>query len=38
VRSFENCERPVLELKAYMLKSLYAWMTAYNSPYFFSCT
>lgn len=34
--SFEVCETPVLELKTYMFKSLYAWSAVYNSPRF-SC-
>jgi hypothetical protein len=29
-----DCERLVLELKVYMIKSLCAWMVAYISPHF----
>jgi hypothetical protein len=33
-RSFEDCERLVIELKVIMFKSLYAWLVVYNSPHF----
>jgi hypothetical protein len=36
--SFEDCERPVLEIKVDMFKSLYTWMKTYNSPRFSSFT
>jgi hypothetical protein len=30
-RSFEDCERTTIELKAIVFKSLYVWMSAYNN-------
>jgi len=30
-RSFEDCERTTIELKAIIFKSLYVWMSAYNN-------
>jgi hypothetical protein len=38
VRHFEDSEISIVELKSVMFKSLYAWMTAYNSPHFPSFT
>jgi hypothetical protein len=36
--SFKDCKISAAELKIIMFKSLYAWMKAYNSPYFSSFT
>jgi hypothetical protein len=33
-KSFEDCERSVIELKAIMFKPLYAWLMLNNTPHF----
>lgn len=35
MRSFEDCEIAVAELKTVMFKSLNAWIAMFNSPHFF---
>jgi hypothetical protein len=35
-KEFEDYETLVVELKTALFKSLYAWIAAYNSPYFSS--
>jgi hypothetical protein len=37
-KSFEDCEKPVLELNVDMFRSLYAWMAAYHGPHFTNFT
>jgi hypothetical protein len=31
MRNFEDCESLVVELKAFMFKSLYVWVASHNS-------
>jgi hypothetical protein len=36
-RSFEDCERTVVELKAFFFKTLYQWIVAYDCLHISNC-